>query len=296
MAYTNISAAALPTLMADDDQRGRMVALRVLVKDWAQVAAASATGSETSVRVTPMNTSPTSAAAALPLAPLALPMNGATMSPTPFKMQLLKWVGNKQRFGHEIGGYFPATYRRYYEPFLGSGGVLAVIQPHTALGSDGFKPLAAIWITLQSDPTLLIAWYGERYSMLKRAKDRVQAYEEIKAAYNESPNPADLLFLSRACYGGVIRFRLDGFMSTPIGVHNPISPESFERRVHEWHIRTSGANFAHMDYREAIGHAGPEDIIYCDPPYVDTQSILYGAQRFSLDDLFLAIGMRRNAE
>ena len=36
MAYTNISAAALPALMADDDQRGRMVALRVLVKDWAQ--------------------------------------------------------------------------------------------------------------------------------------------------------------------------------------------------------------------------------------------------------------------
>ena len=217
-------------------------------------------------------------------------MNGATMSPTPFKMQLLKWVGNKQRFGHEIGGYFPATYRRYYEPFLGSGGVLAVIQPHTALGSDGFKPLAEIWITLQSDPTLLIAWYSERYSMFKRANDRVQAYEEIKAAYNESPNPADLLFLSRACYGGVIRFRLDGFMSTPIGVHNPISPESFERRVHDWHVRTSGANFAHMDYREAIGQAGPEDIIYCDPPYVDTQSILYGAQRFSLDDLFLAIG------
>ena len=44
MACTNISAAALPTLMADDDQRGRMVALRVLVKDGAQVAAAYATG------------------------------------------------------------------------------------------------------------------------------------------------------------------------------------------------------------------------------------------------------------
>ena len=39
MAYTHISAAALPALMADDDQRGRMVALRVLAKDWAQVPA-----------------------------------------------------------------------------------------------------------------------------------------------------------------------------------------------------------------------------------------------------------------
>ena len=34
--YTNMTAAALPALMATDDQRDRMVALRVLVKDWAQ--------------------------------------------------------------------------------------------------------------------------------------------------------------------------------------------------------------------------------------------------------------------
>ena len=36
MTYTNMSAAALPALMARDDQRGRMVDLRTLVKDWAQ--------------------------------------------------------------------------------------------------------------------------------------------------------------------------------------------------------------------------------------------------------------------
>ena len=36
MMYANISAAAMPALMAEDDQRDRLVALRVLVKDWAQ--------------------------------------------------------------------------------------------------------------------------------------------------------------------------------------------------------------------------------------------------------------------
>lgn len=28
------------------------------------------------------------------------------------------------------------------------------------------------------------------------------------------------------------------------------------------------------------------DLVYCDPPYTDTQAILYGAQAFILDDLF----------
>ena len=36
MMYANISAAALPALMTEDDHRDRLVALRVMVKDWAK--------------------------------------------------------------------------------------------------------------------------------------------------------------------------------------------------------------------------------------------------------------------
>ena len=212
-----------------------------------------------------------------------------TMNPAPFKTQLLKWVGNKQRFGHEIARYFPARYRTYYEPFLGSGGVLAVVRPHDALGSDGFKPLAEIWMTLRSAPDTLINWYRERYDLFRSNGDRVEAYTRIKEAYNSNPNPGDLLFLSRSCYGGVMRFRLDGYMSTPVGVHEPISPESFEKRVRIWSERTRGARFEHLGFREAMDQAGDGDVIYCDPPYVDTQAILYGAQRFSLEELLNAI-------
>lgn len=212
-----------------------------------------------------------------------------TMSPAPFKTQLLKWVGNKQRIGHEIASHFPARYGTYYEPFLGSGGVLSVVRPHKALGSDGFKPLAEIWMTLRSNPERLIGWYRERYELFTSKQDPVDAYSIIQESYNSEPNPCDLLFLIRSCYGGVVRFRLDGYMSTPVGVHKPISPESFENRVQIWFDRTKGARFAHMDYREAMALAGQGDVIYCDPPYVDTQAILYGAQRFSLHELFGAI-------
>ena len=216
-----------------------------------------------------------------------------TMNPAPFKTQLLKWIGNKQRFGHEIASYFPSRYRTYYEPFLGSGGVLAVVTPHNALGSDGFKPLAEIWMTLNSSPETLVQWYRERCIFFRESNDRVEAYESIKASYNSNPNPGDLLFLSRSCYGGVVRFRLDGYMSTPVGVHNPVSPESFAARVRLWAERTKGARFGHMDFRDAIAQAGKGDIVYCDPPYIDTQAILYGAQRFSLDELFHAIDRAR---
>lgn len=208
----------------------------------------------------------------------------------PFKSQLLKWVGSKQRFAHQIIPCFPPNISTYFEPFLGSGGVLGVLAPQRAFASDIFAPLVQIWQTLRQSPDTLKQWYAERWHRMRQG-NKTAVYEHIKAAYNAAPNPADLLFISRACYGGVVRFRqADGFISTPCGVHDPISPQAFNRRVDEWHKRTVGVTFARMDFEEAMSMAREGDLVYCDPPYMHSQSILYGAQSFSLVRLFSAIG------
>lgn len=206
------------------------------------------------------------------------------------KGQLLKWIGNKQRFAREIVSYFPTEFGTYFEPFIGSGAVLATLAPHRAVGSDCFGPLIEIWQVLRSDPKRLKSWYAERWYEIHQG-GKANAYERIKAAYNSNPNGADLLFLCRACYGGVVRFRQnDGYMSTPCGIHDPISPESFGRRVDEWHHRTIGTKFLLMDYQYSMARATRGDLIYCDPPYSHTQPILYKAQQFSLERLMEVIG------
>lgn len=172
----------------------------------------------------------------------------------------------------------------YHEPFLGSGAVLGTLAPPRALASDALKPLAEIWITLSEDPELLKNWYAERRDQVTR-ENHVEVYERVKADFNANPNGADLVFLCRACYGGVIRFRKDGYMSTPCGTHTPVTSQSFAARVDEWSIRTKGSVFRHADFRDAFRDATRGDVVYCDPPYTDTQSILYGAQSFLLHDL-----------
>lgn len=207
----------------------------------------------------------------------------------PLKVQLLKWIGNKQRFAHEIISYFPSVYGRYYEPFLGSGAVLGTLSPENGNGSDTFLQLIEIWLKLKNDPEGLIDWYSENWRKLVN-NDKVESYNEIRTSYNENPNPKDLLFLSRSCYGGVIRFRKnDGYISTPVGIHNPIKPESFRNRVFVWNERIKNSNFFTADFEEAMDRAKRGDLIYCDPPYKDSQTILYGAQKFSLRRLFKVI-------
>jgi DNA adenine methylase len=166
---------------------------------------------------------------------------------------------------------------------------MGTLAPQKGVVSDTFLPLMEIWKTLKEDPALVKSWYRERWSLLEK-DTKQQVYEQVKASYNQRPNGADFLFLSRACYGGVVRFRkADGYMSTPCGVHTPIPPKSFEARVDLWSERIAGTTFHHMDYTEAMDQAVSGDLIYCDPPYSYSQAILYGAQGFSLQKLFSKI-------
>lgn len=207
----------------------------------------------------------------------------------PFTTQLLKWVGNKQRQAPDIIRYFPSRFETYREPFLGSGGVLGVLAPNSGVGSDAFAPLVEIWSALSKKPSKLKTWYADRHALIA-SLGKESAYAQVLESYNRKPNGPDLLFLCRACYGGVVRFRKnDGYMSTPCGVHDPISPASFNLRVDLWAERTKGTQFTHADFSEAMSQAKPGDLVYCDPPYADSQAILYGAQAFSLTRLFGAI-------
>ncbi len=208
---------------------------------------------------------------------------------TPPKNQLLKWVGNKQRFAAEIARFFPVSFKTFYEPFLGSAALMATVAPQKGVGGDVFRPLIEIWQKLQSDPDCLIEWYAERRRILT-SENKKDVYESVKASFNARHNAADFLFLTRACYGGIVRFRKsDGYMSTPCGPHMPISVSSFAARVEEWHNRMRGVTFLHADYKEIFARATAGDPVYCDPPYSHSQSILYGAQTFSLEELFAEI-------
>lgn len=218
-----------------------------------------------------------------PVLPLGLAERRA-----PPRGQLLKWIGNKQRFSAGIVALFPEIPGTYVEPFIGSGAVLATLAPQRGVAGDALAPLIAIWQTLQGDPQQLIAWYAQGWHRLQQG-DKKEAYAAIRREFNAAPNAADLLILARSCYGGVIRFDKKGAMNTPCGPHKPITPQAFAARVPEWRGRVAGTRFVHGDFEVLLDATQPGDLVYCDPPYSDCESTLYGAQTFSLGRLMAAI-------
>lgn len=201
--------------------------------------------------------------------------------------QLLKWIGNKQRVANIIAKVFPKDYGTYFEPFLGSGAILGAMAPQKGVVSDILSPLIDLWNLLQEDPEKLFKHYKQSWE--KYIVDPKRTYTQILASYNSSPNALDFLFISRTCYGGVIRFTKAGTMSTPMGPHKPISPDTFRNRMILWRNRVKNTKFICASFEKIMDQTNAGDIVYCDPPYLDSQSILYGAQSFKIDNLWDAI-------
>lgn len=208
---------------------------------------------------------------------------------------LLKWIGNKQRFANTIVNYMPDTFGDYYEPFLGSGAVLAELlmrdstsmYPHFnyAYGSDVLPFLIDIFNTVKEDPSALAEYYAREIA--EYYKDADGQYDIIKNRFNQDHNAFDFCLLSRTCYSGIIRFRkADGYMSTPRGPHKPICPESFEQRVQLWSNLVKKADFVTESFEKAMNKPQCGDLVYCDPPYTHSQSIIYGAQTFDIRQLW----------
>lgn len=211
---------------------------------------------------------------------------------------LLKWIGNKQRFASTIISYMPNEFNNYYEPFLGSGAVLGELLsqdrtkmfPHFnhAYASDILPFLIDIFKSVKESPNELVEYYAKEITAYYDDPD--QQYEKIRNRFNYNHNAFDFCLLSRTCYSGVIRFRKsDGYMSTPKGPHKPISPDEFKRRVLLWSDLVQKADFHTESFVDAMSKPQRGDVVYCDPPYTHSQTIIYGAQSFNIDQLWESI-------
>lgn len=212
--------------------------------------------------------------------------------------QLLKWIGNKNRFAEEIVSIMPEQFNNYYEPFLGSGAVMANLLERDknslfpkfnhAYGSDVLPFLIDIFNLVKTDPEKLSSYYESEIT--KYYNDPESQYNAIRDRFNENHNALDFCLLSRTCYSGVIRFRkADGYMSTPMGPHKPIQPSTFKKRVDIWSELVQKADFRCESFTIAMDRAKAGDVIYCDPPYTHSQSIIYGAQDFDINELWKKI-------
>ncbi len=185
----------------------------------------------------------------------------------------LRWVGSKAKLLPVIREWLPATFRRYHEPFLGSGALYFSLAPCDAVLSDFNNRLTVTYGSIQRslDAVLVpLRVYAEMY-----AKHGAAFYYHVRDTID--PDAMDthelaawFIFMNRTGFNGVYRVNGSGEYNAPAGrFANPptVCDEESLRAVAE---ALAPAVIISSDFRAAEERVQPSDFVYMDPPYIPT--------------------------
>ena len=195
-----------------------------------------------------------------------MPMKNASVpkfGPNQASHPVLRWAGSKRRIATVLGSHTPKLYKRYIEPFVGSGALYFHLQPEFAILADVNPEVTAMYRAIKSDP-------HEVSMYLQGIPRNRDAYLQLRAVsligLNEAQRAARLIFLMKGCFNGVYRTNQAGHFNVPFGtvVHKPPTLEalkSVSSTLTNTEIRTG-------DYRDIVlNEAREDDFLYLDPPY-----------------------------
>lgn len=193
---------------------------------------------------------------------------------------VIKWSGSKRTQADKIKSFFPAYFGTYFEPFIGGGSILYAISPEKSICGDICEPLIALWKEIRDNPDELSQGYLLRWTRLQ--EEGYTAYYEIRDCFNKNKSPHDLLFLSRTCVNGLIRFNDKGEFNNSLHYSRPgIKPESLKKIILNWSKQIQNTEFIANDYTVTTARAKEGDIVYLDPPYFHTKGRYFGTIDFN---------------
>lgn len=149
--------------------------------------------------------------------------------------------------------------------------MLYAVSPEVGICGDIYQPLIALWNRIKTDPDSLSFAYANDWNRLQQ--EGYLVFYEVRERFNQFHAPEDLLFLTRTCVNGMIRFNKSGeFNNSLHHTRAGIQPKRLARILANWSEKLSNVTFLNEDYRVTTESATRSDFIYLDPPYFNTKS------------------------
>lgn len=196
---------------------------------------------------------------------------------------VIKWPGSKRSVASQLSRLMPSS-ELYLEPFLGGGALLPLRPSRAAVAGDTVAELIGLWVMVRDEPETVAAEYELRWSELQHGGHTV--FYKYRDSFNSSRNPHDLLFLSRTCVNGLIRFNKNGDFNNSLHHTRPgIDPKRLRGILLKWSAALVDVEFGVRDYRETLSRATTGAVAFLDPPYGGTRG-RYHPVGFSQPELF----------
>ena len=106
-------------------------------------------------------------------------------------------------------------------------------------------------------------------------------YYKIRDRFNQKHQPLDFLFLNRAGFNGMIRFNRKGELNTPFCLKPQRFAQAYITKITNQvaHVsrllKAKDFVFQCQSFEATISEGTADDVIYCDPPYIDRHADYY---------------------
>jgi DNA adenine methylase len=152
------------------------------------------------------------------------------------------------------------------------------------VAGDIVPELIRLWTEIRDSPGEVAAGYTERWSKLQEVGHT--AFYDVRRRFNSTRDPIDLLFLSRTCVNGLIRFNAEGDFNNSLHHTRPgISPARLRGIILDWSKWLQDVTFAATDFRETLRAVRSGDFVFLDPPYAASKG-RYRKADFDVAQLF----------
>jgi DNA adenine methylase len=189
----------------------------------------------------------------------------------------IKSQGIKTKLVPWIKSIVPENFKgKWIEPFMGTGAVAFNIAPRQALLCDTNPHLVNFYSSIASGeitPERVRKFLTEEGENLFSKGE--EHYYFIRDRFNAEHSALDFLFINRAGFNGMIRFNRKGAFNIPFCRKPNRFAQSYVTKITNqvaWVSKIISArefSFVCQDFSKTIQDATSEDIIYCDPPYID---------------------------
>jgi len=212
---------------------------------------------------------------------------------------ILKWAGGKRQLLPELRPFYPRTFSRYFEPFVGSGAVFldlhnsGLLDDRPVCLSDLNADIIGCYRAVRDDVDGVIAAlmaHDRAYRLVGAAHFymvRDQAFNPMRREVHALGDPAGaytpalaamLVFLNRTGFNGLFRLNARGAFNVPHGRNtNPRICDEPNLRAWSRLLRRPGVELQVSPFERMLERAKRGDFVYLDPPYAPVS----GTSRFT---------------
>lgn len=198
----------------------------------------------------------------------------------------LKWAGGKYGLSDVIAKMLPKG-ECLIEPFVGAGSIFLNTDYSKYILNDINQDLINLYKILQTKPD---AFIQDAKSFFSIENNQSEHYYQFRKEFNDSDDSyfrsLVFLYMNRHGYNGLCRYNKSGGYNVPFGKYKrPYFPEA---ELNFFADKAQQATFVCEGYRKTFTRAKPDDVIYCDPPYVPLSKTAsftsYAGNGFGLDE------------